>query len=340
MWDPALLPIKPDQLTYYKYGLELNLPSLKSDLRLIDPEIKFHYGMWYLSTFIQQFSFFGALSLRLLNCLVLLLNVLFVIKIAKKWSNEFVAEKIGLLFLCVPSFFVFSQLYLKDLYIAFTMTLILFFAADLKWKNLYLMIIALFMQYHFRIPMMPVAVLIVLNTLLVKMIKNRRIWAVIFFAEFAALFMIPIFKNLLPLQASLLVGAIDHISKPSNLFHFSYSYLIETLGLSFLIRPPQELDYSLIKVILGRLVVLDSLIIPVLMFYYLVRQTLRRNYQWLLIVLLPSILYYLVYYYNYEVLGNNALYSFRVSLPMHLMYIVFVLISYFNLKNENNIRSR
>jgi hypothetical protein len=338
LWTPPLLPIKPDQVIYFSVTKNLSITSLKIDLIEYRPEISFHYGMWYLSTFIHKYSFFSSFTMRLINILILLLSFITVKNIAKNWVSDFTAEKISLIFLCAPSLIIFSQLYLKDLIIVFSILLIFQFAVDIKLKNAWLPLVGIFLQYHFRMPLIAISLLLIANAAFIKHLKSQKIFLGIFILEVFGMYLLTFFKPFLPSISHHLIGALEYISTPSNFIHFLYNYFVESLGLSFLLRPASEFEYSIIKVIFGRIIVIDSLIIPTLMFYFLIKQMLRQNFKWLILLILPSILYYLIYYYNYEVLKNESLYSFRVSLPIHALYIVFVLISYF--KDENNIRSR
>lgn len=337
----GLVPIKKDQEAYLSFGKNLketNILNFKEVAKSnSERNITLHKGMWWLSLVLNKTSYFPVYSMRLLNLVLHLISTFLIIAFFRKFYDDFTSQKMGLIYAIMPSLNVFNLLYLKDSILVFSIAC-MFYLFQLLLNSKYLrafvlLVTTLFIQYHLRMVTMAFTLIGTVNfLLLIKFRKAKDISFMLIFEAFGMFVLGKLLKFYPPILNQVMGGLQKIFSTVPRFIDFITHFFIETLGFSLFLRSPEVLEVNIWKHVAMRLVIIDSIVIPLMAFYFLIRDLLKRNYEALFIGFAPIFIYFLVYYYHYQYLGLRSLYSFRISLPVHVFFIIYVLIRFFQPK--------
>lgn len=330
----GFFPGKEDQEGYYEFGLKCKNGEIGLE------EAFKQYAIFYnaLVCMVFMIDFFPKQTMILLNYIALLLITVFSYKTIyiitrDKERSATSAFVIGLL----PSFLGFSIYMIRDLFIisfssAFFYYLTYYYFMCKKtytMKGLVLIIkigITLFLLYTTRPHLSFIFFYTFLNIYLLKILGTKTLFMS---------FLISLFNYF---WLHLLLGfvferQILYLIIKMLLFDISFlkvtimEVLFHLIGFGFVIAPEEGISFSKPVILITRLMAFDSIILPTIFLYFLLKGRFREFNIFIYVNLISYFLYMVIYLYASKYFEGGYGLHFRASMPYHYFFAIMILAS-------------
>lgn len=317
-------PGKPDQLRYLNYGKDCakhDSLSMMSSIKRTQAlkkikESNTAYPLFSCAMFKSSLS--PVISLRLVNFIAHLLMCVLVLLFYENFKLNKEGEWAALIVGVLPSVLAFDLIIMRDLLIAFFSITFLVLPVCLNRTYIFrslALVVGVFAVFTLRPHLVP-PMLLGLMTLFGMRFFRWKVTSTLIFG--LTLFIgLVLSKFQLPSKnLQLYLGSFGYFF--DNLSLFMNKAPVEILGYSFLL-PDKTLGLPIDKILLNRFLIFDSLIIPAVFLALLVVTFKKRRGEVEGIVLYPMLIYYMTYFFLEYGQGRHLPYSFRVSLPFHVL---------------------
>ena len=329
---------KPDQYLYFNFALNYTKEHISTtnvfDIFINSANDKdwMHPLYWGISTFYYHTSLFDwIIGLRILNFLSHLIIGYYAYLTLMLLTENKIKSFIGMMIIFItPTFLIFDIYIIRDTLIIASSSVAFYYVIKFYYiKFSFLEYIYFFFLLCFifllRQQLSITFLLMIIMISLLNIFNLNRIKVILFYS---VIMLILIYFTIIFLSLS---GGIFSIVKEiltafinlDFIIEYSKKYIIYFFGLGFLDFEKVTMS-NIIPIIVSRLSAFDSILIPGLFFYFIVKGYLKEYRILIFIILFTYSLYFSVYMVA-DIIWNRFGFSFRALLPFFYIFYIFVL---------------